>query len=96
MRADPVGESADAVTGSAAGLVTPHRSRNIQVCPGRLADKLLEEERRGDGSAPLAANVLQVGDLALHLLRAMLQRDGLWLGLLFLWSAPSVCLGCRV
>ena len=41
---------------------------DIEVHPGGATDELLEELRRRDGSPPFAADILEIGDMALELL----------------------------
>ena len=43
-----------------------HRAGDVEVDPRRVADELLQEQRRGDRPAVGAADVLEVGDVALE------------------------------
>ena len=47
---------------------------DVQVRPGRVLDELLQEEGGRDGACLAAADVLDVGDLAVQLLAVLLEE----------------------
>ena len=46
----------------------PHRAGDVEVGPRHVADELLQEQPGGDGAAARAADVLEVGHVAVELL----------------------------